>query len=62
MSKESHYKKAYGEWAGKPKGTNPDFNRCAKEIWENHISKQCSRACGHGPDGAYCKQHSNSKR
>ena len=61
MSKESHYPKAYGEWAGNPKGVKPDLNRCAKAVWSNHINGQCARKCGHGPDAAYCKQHAKGK-
>lgn len=54
------YKSAYGAWAGMPKGHQPDFKRCCEEVWSRERwsrHSQCSRPRGHGPDGAYCKQH-----
>lgn len=54
------YKKAYGAWAGFPEGHKPDYSLCCEEISTNERwSKQyqCGRKRGHGPDGAYCKQH-----
>lgn len=52
----SFHKRGYGRLSR----AAPDPNRCAKEIsagdgWEYH---QCSRKRGHGPEQAYCKQHS----
>jgi hypothetical protein len=47
----------YAEWAGSPKGTAFDPSRCAYEMYDNFIGRQCSRKPGHGPDGLYCKQH-----
>ncbi len=39
-------------------GTRPDFTKCCEGVAGNAWgSKQCSRANGHGPHGAYCKQH-----
>lgn len=55
------HKKSYGAWAGFPSGHAPDLTRCCEEVtyyiggWPKH--KQCTRKCGHGPMGAYCKQH-----
>lgn len=56
----THYQKSYGKWSGKPNGNRPDFTKCAASVhppgmWS--IERQCSRSCGHGPDGAYCKTH-----
>lgn len=60
--KKSCYLKAYGVWAGKPKGTEPDYNRCAERVYANgrFYSQQCSRPCGHGKGDAYCKQHAKA--
>lgn len=60
IEKSTLYRKEYGAWAGDPQGRKPDFNRCCQEIWtrerwSRHM--QCSKPRGHGPDGAYCKQH-----
>ena len=59
MGENVRYKEKYGDWAGNPRGRAPDFARCCEEVhtadgWRTH---QCSRKRGHGPDGAYCKQH-----
>lgn len=57
------YKKDYGVWAGQPAGQKPDLTRCCEEVWtrerwsRRHQHHQCSKPRGHGPDGAYCKQH-----
>ena len=54
------YKNKYGAWAGNPEGHAPDLARCCEEVWSNERwprATQCSRKRGHGPDGAYCKQH-----
>ena len=56
MSKFSHYAKRYGGIIPK----RPDFNKCAHEVvtsskWNE--AHQCTRKCGHGPDGAFCKTH-----
>ncbi len=57
----SHYPEKYGAWAGFPKGHAPDFARCCVKIFGGRSSPpggyQCQRSRGHGPDGAYCKQH-----
>lgn len=56
MSKKSHYQQSYGGITRH----RPDFTKCAHDVvtslkWNQ--SHQCNRACGHGPDGAFCKQH-----
>lgn len=53
------YLERYGDWAGNPQGNPPDYERCAEEVWPDFgmIPYQCSRKRGHGPVGAYCKQH-----
>jgi hypothetical protein len=52
----------YGMWAGNPKGMRPDYSRCCKEVIDTSTRwtrwHQCGRKNGHGPEGAYCKQHS----
>lgn len=61
MSERSNalYRERYGQWAGNNAGSPPDYTRCCADVWPppGHISSQCSRKRGHGPDGAYCKQH-----
>lgn len=57
--KSSLYKDLYGL---RHLGSNkPDFARCCFEVVSYHTNwpsyHQCSRKRGHGPDGAYCKQH-----
>ena len=54
MALKDHYEKAYGRYNGPP-----DYARCCVSVaghgeW---YSRQCARKNGHGPDGAYCKQH-----
>jgi hypothetical protein len=51
---------SYGGWAGNPSGHKADPSRCCQEVYEGtlrHFS-QCARKRGHGPEEAYCKQHS----
>lgn len=60
MEKSSLYPKSYGAWAGDPKGHAPNFTRCCAEVCSRErFSRfyQCTKPRGHGPDGAYCKQH-----
>ena len=59
MTKFSRYDKRYGQWAGNPQGRAPDFTKCAESVYppRQWVSRQCTRACGYGPDGAYCKTH-----
>lgn len=54
------YKKSYGAWAGFPSGHKPDLSRCCEGVWSRERwarQYQCTKPRGHGPDGAYCKQH-----
>lgn len=53
----SHHKKRYGAWAGMPNGVPPNPDNCAAEVYRDHHHWQCTRKRGHGPEGAYCKQH-----
>lgn len=60
IEKSTLYKRAYGAWAGDPRGRVPDYSLCCEEVasrdrWAHFY--QCSKKRGHGPDGAYCKQH-----
>ena len=60
LEQSSLYKKAYGAWAGFPSGHEPDHSRCCAEVWSRERwarAYQCTKKRGHGPDGAYCKQH-----
>ena len=55
-NKNGLYPGGYGRY-GK---TAPDFNRCAEAVRGDDAwygTQQCARKRGHGPDGAYCKQH-----
>ena len=48
------YRKAYGRYGA----SRPDLLRCAHSVSDGMFgSKQCSRANGQGPHGAWCKQH-----
>ena len=57
MALEDHYNKEYGNSITRSK---PDFSKCCKTVWPDGAwhSHQCRRKNGHGPDGAFCKQHS----
>lgn len=59
--RSEQYPEAYNAWAGNPKGVAPDFKRCCAVVYERESiwprPYQCQKARGHGPDGAYCKQH-----
>ena len=38
----------------------PDYKCCCEEVWSRERWSrhyQCTKPRGHGPDGAYCKQH-----
>lgn len=60
IEKSTRYPEKYGAWAGNPRGHDPDFSRCCESIYGalgSHGGHQCNRPRGHGPNGAYCKQH-----
>jgi hypothetical protein len=60
VEKSTKYPKSYGNWAGLPKGVEPDYTRCCQEVWSRErfsSHHQCTKPRGYGPDGAYCKQH-----
>ncbi|MFN7882814.1 MAG: hypothetical protein ACK5PF_07350 [bacterium] len=53
---KAHFRPAYGRYGH----DRPDFARCADSVYSGDAwsgAKQCSRKNGHGPDGAFCKQH-----
>lgn len=56
---EEARKHRYNEWAGNPKGSPYNEERCAEEVWprDRWVSYQCTRKNGYGPEGLYCKQH-----
>ena len=59
-NKSDEFKAAYSSGYGRYSNEKPDFDRCSKAVryggaWGG--SKQCTRKNGHGPHGAYCKQH-----
>ena len=58
----SYHQKRYGAWAGYPQGSAPVPGRCAKEVWHGFHASQCTRKRGHGPEGAFCKQHAKKVR
>lgn len=47
----------YGRWAGKPFGNGYDHAKCAAEVADGWMHKQCAKKPGHGPDALYCKTH-----
>jgi hypothetical protein len=60
VAESNLYQDKYGAWAGFPEGHKPDLTRCCEEVrspgrWASY--HQCTKPRGHGPDGAYCKQH-----
>lgn len=60
LEQSQRYKGAYGVWAGLPTGNAPDYSRCCEQVWSRERWSrhyQCTKPRGHGPDGAYCKQH-----
>lgn len=55
----NHHAKAYGRWPTNPQGTPPDPARCCDQVLSYRgLPHQCTRPRGHGPEQAYCKQHS----
>ena len=53
----------YNVWAGNPQGRAEDATRCIEEIHESGrggMFRQCDRKRGQGPDGLYCKRHSEN--
>lgn len=58
-------KRYYGTWAGNPKGNPEVEGRCLQTVGRD-VGRwtqfgQCDRKNGHGPDGAFCKQHDPEK-
>jgi hypothetical protein len=52
---KAQYLTSYGRY-----GTKPDYTRCAESVAGSGrfpSYSQCTRKCGHGPHGAWCKQH-----
>ena len=65
MTTRSSYDRAYGISSCNPKGDRPDFTKCAASVsprggWAVATDHQCKRPCGHGPNGAFCKQHAKA--
>lgn len=58
MKVTSLHHEAYGQWAGNERGYPPDPKRCCETVSDGWKTKQCSRPRGHGPEEAYCHQHS----
>jgi hypothetical protein len=59
-TKDEAKKYRYNVWAGNPRGTQFNPERCAFERYSSDrfgMFYQCSRKPGHGPDSLYCKQH-----
>jgi hypothetical protein len=57
LTLEQAQKYRYNQWGGNPNGTRYDPSRCAMEVMNNWLFRQCSRNNGFGPQGLYCKQH-----
>lgn len=54
------FKAQYREGYGIRGAQRPNYTRCAENVWERgrgFNAAQCSRKNGHGPHGAWCKQH-----
>ena len=54
---KAQYPKSYGPFF---RCRTPDYARCAKSVHDGGrtvTSSQCRRKNGHGPEGAWCKQH-----
>jgi hypothetical protein len=52
---KAQYKEQYGRH-----GHVADYTKCAETVYSGDVfagSKQCTRKNGHGPHGAWCKQH-----
>lgn len=47
----------YNKWVGNPKGILYCKGRCAYEVYDTYLPRQCLRKPRYGPDGLYCKQH-----
>jgi hypothetical protein len=59
-TKEEAHSLRYGAWAGAPKGSPFNEKYCAAGIWSGgrgSLPGQCGKKPGHGPDGLYCKVH-----
>jgi hypothetical protein len=52
----------YAAWAGRPEGVKEDVTRCVASVRDSGgwHSYQCERKRGFGPEGLYCRQHSNA--
>lgn len=57
MELTSLHAESYG-WTAKAK---PDPDRCAAGVSDGWTHAQCARKRGHGPEGAYCKQHAKKR-
>lgn len=47
----------YNEWSGNPTGWPYQDDRCAYEVSDRWLTRQCRFNPGHGPAKLYCKQH-----
>jgi len=54
----AHFSKGYGRYIR----SAPDYDRCAKPVYDGIYNSQCSRKNGHGRHGAWCKQHDPDAR
>ena len=51
---KAQYRRSYGRVYSP---VAPDYTRCAGSVLDGLHPGQCSRKNGHGPHGAWCKQH-----
>lgn len=56
-TKDEAAKYRYGRWAGRPFGDGYDAAKCAAEVSDGWMHKQCAKKPGHGPDALYCSMH-----
>jgi len=49
--------KHFNTWAGNPNGWKYKEGKCAADVWNMHLSYQCSRTAKCGPGNLYCKTH-----
>lgn len=52
MELSSFHKERYGRY-----NTKADPEKCAEDVRHDWHTAQCNRLRGHGPEGAFCKQH-----
>lgn len=57
MSDQTAFREQFQSAYGNNYKARPDYSRCAAEVCVGFSFSQCTRKNGHGPHGAWCKQH-----